>query len=120
MGDGEMNFNLLVVAFGAAFVLFAVIFGLRFVYDYRIENRAIEIVLFHLVPIYRLPFEDIELIRKTSWSELGVGGITIRFGNRFAGQCVLIQKRNGWFRRIVITPNNADEFIGQVQAGQQL
>lgn len=40
----------------------------------------------------------------------------LRLGNRLAGQCVLIQRRTGWFRRIAVTPDDADGFIGQVTA----
>jgi hypothetical protein len=119
MGDRAMNSNLLIAVLGAAVVLFAVVWGLRFVYGYRVENHAVEIVLFHALPVYRVPVDDIELIQKVSWSELGAGGSILRLGNRLAGQCVLIQRRGGRFQRIVITPDDADGFISQVAANQQ-
>jgi hypothetical protein len=119
MGNLAMNSNLFIAVLGAALVLCAVVFGLRVLYGYRVENRAVEIVLLHVLPVYRLPIDDIELIQKVSWSDLGIGGGTLRLGNRFAGQCVLIQKRNGWFRRIVITPDDADGFISQVATSRQ-
>lgn len=114
-----MNMNLVIAALGAALIFVAVAFGLQFLYGYRVKNRAIEVVLVHALPIYRLPIENIESIRKVSWKELGVGGTALRLGNRFTGECVLIQTRNGWFRRIVITPNDVDEFINQVVTVQQ-
>jgi hypothetical protein len=119
MGHRAMNWNLIIAVLGAALVLWAVVYGLRFLYGYRVENNAVEIVLLHVLPVYRVPIDEIELIKKASWSELGLGGSTLRLGNRLAGQCVLIQKRDGWFRRIVITPDDADGFIRQVAASQQ-
>ncbi len=111
-----MSSNPLIAVLGAALVLFAVIYGLRFVFGYRVANHAVEIVLFHALPVYRLPVDNIELIQKVSWRELGAGGSILRLGNRFARQCVLIQRRGGRFRRIVVTPDDADGFIGQVTA----
>jgi hypothetical protein len=112
-----MNSNWPIVALGACLVLVAVVFGLRLLYGYRVRDQAIEVVLFHVLPVYRLPLEDIEQIRKASWSELGVGGRTLRLGNRFARQSVLIQRRSGWIRRIVITPDDPDRFISEVATG---
>lgn len=111
-----MNSNLLIAVLGAALVLFAVLHGLRFVYSYQVENNAVEIVLFRVLPVYRVPVDDIEVIQKVSCSELGIGGSVLRLGNRFARQCVLIERQSGRFRRIVITPVDADGFIGQVTA----
>lgn len=111
--------NGLVATLGAILVLGAVVFGLRFLYGYRIENGAIEFVLFQIVPIYHLPVDHIESIRKASWNELGIDFRTIRLGNLLARECVLIQKRRGWFRRLVITPGDADGFVEQVVAIQQ-
>lgn len=113
-----MNVELLIAVLGAALILIAVIYGLRFGYSYRVENRAVEIVLFHTLPVYRVPVDDIDRIQKASWGELGIGDVILRLGNRLGGQCVLIQRRTGRFRRIVVTPNDADGFIGQVTTAQ--
>lgn len=109
-----MNMKLLIAVLGAALILVAVIYGFRFVYSYRVENRAVEIVLFHTLPVYRVPIDDIDRIQKASWGELGIGGVILRLGNRPGGQCVLIQRRTGRFRSIVVTPDDADGFISQV------
>jgi hypothetical protein len=112
-----MNLDLLIAALGGLFVLVVMVFGLRFLYDYRVHNHAIEVVLFHLLPVYRIPIANIESIQKASWSELGIGGSTLRLGNRVFGQGVLIRSRSGWFRRVVISPEDADRFISRVAAG---
>ena len=104
---------------GAIVVVCLIVWAQSGIYSYRIENGAIEIILFHVAPIYRIPILDIVAIRKASWSELGVGGRTLRLGNRVVGQCVLLEKRGGWLRRIVITPADADNFIARVKAEDQ-
>ena len=109
-----MNPDPFIAVIGVALILSLVIYGLPFVYGYRVVNHRIEIVLFHALPIYRIFFDDIELVQKTSWSELGLGGGVLRFGNRFARQCVLIKRRTGLFRRVVITPADADTFINEL------
>jgi hypothetical protein len=101
--------------------------GLRLLYGYRVRNHAVEVVLFHVLPVYRVPVDNIELIRKVLfkealfgfWSlrELVSAFSTLRLGNRIFGPWVLIQKRNGWIRRILITPNDADAFIREVARG---
>jgi hypothetical protein len=72
MGDRAMNSNLLIAVLGAAVVLFAVVWGLRFVYGYRVENHAVEIVLFHALPVYRVPVDEIELIQRYRGASLGL------------------------------------------------
>ena len=114
-----MNSNLLIATLGTLFVVFASVYGLRFVYEYRVKNRAVEIVLFHLLLVYRVPVRDIDLIKKISWREASAGGGILRLGNRLTTQCVLIHKRRGWVRRIVITPEDPDGFVGRVVKDKQ-
>ncbi|WP_284321699.1 hypothetical protein [Dyella acidisoli] len=114
-----MNLNLVVSILGFAIILCATVCTLRFVYDYRVKNHSIEIVLFRALPIYRIPVDNIDLIQKSSWLGLGIGGAALRFGNRIFGTCVLVRRRSGLFRRIVITPEDADKFINDVIAAQQ-
>jgi hypothetical protein len=112
-----MHANLVTVALGALILLGFVLFGLRFVYGYRIEDRDVAIVLFHVLPLYRIPFDNIEEIRKASLPELATGGFAMRLGNRLTWQGVLIVKRSGWPRRTVITPSDPDAFVRLVEAG---
>ncbi|MGO9134505.1 MAG: hypothetical protein ACLP8A_10730 [Methylovirgula sp.] len=99
----------------AVFILWSVV-GLRLLYDYRINGEAIEVRLFHRLPICRVPIADISEVSKTSWRQLGMDTVALRFGNRVFGPCVLIQKSKGKFRRVVITPADADAFIDAVKA----
>ena len=92
-----------------------VVLCLRFIYDYRINDRAIEVLLFRLIPLYRLPFDNIESIKKISLREAGLGGFTIRLGNRIMGARLLITKKRGLFKKIIITPDKIDEFINELE-----
>lgn len=94
-----------------------VIYMLRFVYGYRLKNGTIQVTLFHVLPLYWIRVDDIETIRKaSSWRELGIADTTLRMGNRLFGDAVLIGKRKGLVRRVVITPPDANAFISQVLA----
>jgi hypothetical protein len=107
--------NLVGSIIGAAVVFFLVAqFGLRFVYDYRVTGGAVEIVLFRTLPVWRIPFLDIESVRIASWKELNLLGFTtLRLGNRFTSRYVVIKKR-GWFRAVAITPADAEKFASQI------
>lgn len=113
-----MNLNLTASILGAATVFCTMVYALRFVYDYRVKNHSIEFMLFRALPVYRIPVDNIDSIQKTSWLRLGIGGMTLRFGNRVFGTCVLVHRRSGLFRRIVITPKDADKFVNDVIAAQ--
>jgi hypothetical protein len=99
-------------------VVFWSLVGLRFLYDYRIRDGRIDILLFRRLPIYRVPIAEIASIAKTRWRQLRIDGGVLRFGNRLFGDCVLIAKRKGQFRRLVIPPADADAFITQVKSLQ--
>jgi hypothetical protein len=63
-----------------------------------------------------MPFSDIIEIRKISLKEALLANefSTLRFGNRIWGGIVLIRKANGLFKTIVITPDNPEMFINNV------
>lgn len=101
---------------GGGAVLCLMIFLLRYIYSYRIRGLFFEIVIFHFIPIYRLHVKNIESVSIVSWVELGVGGATVRAGNRLARHGVLIRKRRGIFRRIAITPENPAGFVEKLRS----
>jgi hypothetical protein len=112
------DLGFLIAVLGFALVLVAVACGLHFIYGYRVTDRAVEVLLFHALPICRVPLHDIADIRTVHRNQLMFDLFAFRFGNRFARHLILIQKRRGWFRRIVITPPDLDEFIEQVKAAE--
>lgn len=110
-----MHVSPLAGVIGALLSIFLVFqFGRRLVYDYRITDGGIDIVLFRALPIWRIPFDDIEPVRIASWKELNLRGFTtLRLGNRFTSRYVVIKKR-GWFRTVAITPADAEKFVRQI------
>jgi hypothetical protein len=114
MGN-RMHVNPLVGVIGAFLSIFLVFqFGRRLVYDYRITDGGIDIVLLRALPIWRIPFDDIEPVRIASWKELNLDFTTLRLGNRFTSRYVVIKKSSGWFRYVAITPVDAERFARQI------
>jgi hypothetical protein len=113
-----MNLDNLVTLLVGALLLLAIIYGLRFIYDFRIRNGAIEVALFRVLPIYRIPIDDIELIQKVGWRDPVFGFFILRLGNRFTSEAVLLKRRRGWIRRIIISPADPDGFIREMKALQ--
>lgn len=90
----------------------------RYIYNYKISKNSIKIVLFGKIPLFRIPFSNIMEIRKISFKEALSNDeyfLALRFGNRMWGECVLIRKKKGLFKVILITPDKADEFISKVR-----
>lgn len=99
-------------------------FTFRYVYNYRVSNTRIEIVLFGKIPIKSIPFSNIVELRKMAFKEtLPFKSmemfLALRFGNRVWGQIVSIQQKKGLIKTILISPDNADRFIEDVQGHLQ-
>ncbi len=88
---------------------------LRYVYNYDIKGDCVRVVLFRLVPLMTIRISDIREIKESPPIELWKPTPALKFGNRLWGACVLIHKKRGLIRRVVITPDNAYEFVEQVK-----
>lgn len=100
---------------GFLIVLYVVAqFGLRLIYDYRLTGDSLEILLFRVFPVYRVPFKEIESVYMTSWNQAKLGFSTLRLGNRFARRFVVIRRKSGSLRVLVITPDRPEEFVNRV------
>jgi hypothetical protein len=106
----------LVATVVAALVVIAAIAALPFLYDCRVKGQSIEIVLFRRLPVYRLRIAKIESIAKLSRRELAIKGSALGLGNRPFGEFVLVTKRKAPFRRLVLTPADADAFVDEVKS----
>lgn len=111
----------LVTAVAEAVVVFPlVVFAHWLILGYRVRNHAIEFLLFHALPVYRLPLGRIRTVRKVGWCEVGIAPATLRLGNRiFVRHFVLIEKKGGFPRRVVVTPSNPDKFINEVTSAKE-
>jgi hypothetical protein len=86
---------------------------------YRLTDSEIEVLLFGLVPESKTKLQDIVEVRKVSFSELlpwknleSVGWF--RLSNRLWGEGVLVRRKRGFFRNFVITPDQPDEFVEEL------
>lgn len=93
----------------------------RYIYNYRISERGIEILLFGIMPLMCMHFKDIVEIKIVPLSQIWPWVsirmfFTLRYGNRFWGQAVLVRRQHGIFRAVIITPDDAENFVEKVKA----
>jgi hypothetical protein len=50
---------LIIATLTAGIAMLWVMFVLRFTYNYRFTGSAVEVVLFHAIPVYRIPVANI-------------------------------------------------------------
>ena len=106
------------VSFGIAAV--GTHFLMQAVITYQVTSTHLEIVLLGLVPIFRIPLREAGVRRVTHREYLtGPDGYKyLWFMNRlFARGYVLIHRRSGVFRYIVLSPSHPDDFIEKLVAG---
>lgn len=77
---------------------------------YRLSDDAIEFVMFGTLRVWRSSFLDISDIRPISFGTLFVYP-ALHLMNRPFGQYVLISRRRGVFRWVVITPDQPEEVV---------
>lgn len=107
-------FILLLVSFALVFQYVA-----HYIYDYKTQGRSVCILLFKKIPLSQIAFENIAEIRKISYKEAVFGKETLmalRLGNRIWGDIILIRKKKGIIKTILITPDNATQFLQQVKS----
>lgn len=90
-----------------AFTLIIMNYALKFVYDYKLTESGIEIVLASNFTVYNIPYKDIKETRKCSFLEII---ISFSLGNRLSTP-ILVEKKRGLVRRIIFTPDNPEQFI---------
>lgn len=83
----------------------------RYIYEYRLTDDSIEIILFNFLPIYKIPYSKITTIKECSLLE---SIFSFSLGNRIFGKLVLVEKNTGILRRIIFTPSNSVEFVNAI------
>jgi hypothetical protein len=81
---------------------------------YTITDNSIEYTMFGNFRVWKSSFDDISDIQIISFPRLWVTP-SLRLMNRPFAQYVLIRKRRGIFRAVVITPDNPEEFVRLIQ-----
>jgi hypothetical protein len=90
------------------------------VITYQVTSTHLEIVLLGLVPLFCIPLRDADVKRLTHRDYLTSpdGYKYLWIMNRlFAQGYVLIHRRSGIFRYIVLSPSHPDDFIEKLVAG---
>ena len=113
-----MSFAIAFVIFVAVMMAFGQLF-LRYVYDYDIGDAKVRVLLFRLVPVMTIRISNIRDITECSPMELWKPTFALKFGNRVWARCVLIRKKRGLIRSIVITPGNPREFVERIKEIQR-
>ncbi len=115
MIDANVIIAFVALIFLLIFTILLVQFTMRYIYNYQIRDTAIEIVLFGKIPIRRIPYNNIAEIRKLPFKVVLPLSIemfsALSFGNRVWGTGVLVRKKKGMIKQILITPDNPDRFI---------
>lgn len=111
----------MIIILGIIFVTVSILYAqyiVKYIYNYRIKNNEIQIVLFNKIPLKRIHYKDIECIIKMDQQYPSLNMIGAQaWGNRIWGDFVLIKRYKGILKQIIITPDKADDFIEEVKAG---
>jgi hypothetical protein len=103
----------MLMAIGAA--TFSLVYGARVLFGYHLTRTQIQLRLLHILPLYWVNLSDIEVIRVCRSSEWPPDFTTLRLGNRMTRQGVVIEKKRGFFRRIVLSPGDCAAFVIKVE-----
>jgi hypothetical protein len=105
-----------------ALALFLVIgqFVLRYLYSYEVRASEIRILLFSLIPIVRIPMSNVAEVTSPAPRPYWLSPwYALRLGNRIFGEAVLIRKRRGLIKSIIIAPDDPARFIEQCKGAKQ-
>jgi hypothetical protein len=94
----------------------------RHLYNYRVRERGIEIVVLGRIVAWRLRFDDITSIRKVSFVETWrfrdpAVVFSLRLGNRLWGDGALVQRRRGCLRAVLMSPDDVEAFVADGNRG---
>ena len=109
------NILLIAVAVMVMGLLLAGAFRLfRLLFSYRIADDGITVLLFHIIPIYRIPFRKIKQLREASVYEVALVPGMHLFTRPFARR-VVIEMRDTWVKFAFLTPDNPAAFIADIK-----
>ena len=109
---------IIIICFLIATILFFQFF-LRFVYNFKVTNIGIVFTLFYILPIWIIPFNNIIEIKKVSIKDILKSNdwrvlFSLGFGDRIWGDILMIKKKKGIFKIVLMVIGNADDLINAV------
>ena len=116
MDDLELVFLAFAIPLMPVLMLFLVQTTGRYFYNYRIGRSGIDFLILGAFSSMRIGFRNIAEIKVASFEDLlfpwKLGTFfAVSAGNRVFGEIVLIRKRKGFSRVVLITPDNAEDFV---------
>ena len=113
-GIGLIYAVLVILAMAAVILCFQNYIGPRFA-QYHIGDKTVDYVIMGRFRPVRVSFEDIiEIHSLPFWMIFFTPALNL-INRAFFARFVLVRRRCGLFRRVVITPDRADEFVRAVQ-----
>ena len=99
----------------AVLALLGIVFGFSqiagpYCGKYRVTDNSLEFVMFGNLRVWRTPFEDVSDIQLISFARSFVIPALHLMSRPFA-QYVLVRRRRGVFRNVLITPDQPQEFV---------
>lgn len=86
----------------------------KYYFKYKIRNTRVEHLLFGLIPIGSVKFDNIEDIRMYD-PEKDKDPYPYDWENRAYGNEVIIIQKRGLSKNIILTPDNPSEFIKEIK-----
>lgn len=88
------------------------------IYGYRLTETHLEVTLFRRIPVRRVAYAEIMYARRASWSEVLSADVLIaeRLGNSIFGPMIVIRRKQGMLKSLIITPADPDGFMKALRA----
>ncbi|MFD0326647.1 hypothetical protein [Lysobacter gummosus] len=88
--------------------------GVR-LYRYELGDRAFSVSLFGRYEIVSIRYEEMAEVTVAKWWELNSAGWwPLLLKDRFASEVVVIERRGGLQRCVVVTPERPQEFVARI------
>ena len=99
-----------------AWLVFFQWFG-RYIWNYRVTEKSIQIVLFGTIPIINIDYDAMAYLCELTTKEVFTkGAFVYRWGNKlFTRHNEKKKKNKGLIKTIIITPDDAQAFVQEVR-----
>jgi hypothetical protein len=103
------------LALATALVVFE--FAGRRIYSYAVTPTHFEVRLFGRLRIYRIALSDIGDVTfwRISPADIAASFTTLRLGNRVFGTAVVIKRRGGFPRCVIVTPDDPARMLSELR-----
>jgi hypothetical protein len=108
-----MTTALLLLPLMLAAVLAFLAFGMKYVFDYRVTERGLYLVLARVLPLKLLPIRKIAAVQRGPFDRnFWRWGVftNLRLGNRLRGELVWVKTRGLPMTGVLVTPQDPDAF----------